>query len=197
MLPRTVAAFSPAAYMSASSFSVPTSTHSTAMDTTRSVTASEIVLIGTGVSTALPRISCILRGTLRGAPGNRQYVPCSVCQCGSANPLSPNRRCNVSALVRVKGSSVLIDVGKTAREACIRHFPILGVRTVDAVVLTHGHADAVRLTCLSYRLWFKIRTLCVASNCFASFSFSIPHRFLAWTICAISKTLALGYHLRE
>jgi phosphoribosyl 1,2-cyclic phosphodiesterase len=85
-----------------------------------------------------------MRGKLRGPPGNQQYEPCSVCQCGNVNPFSPNRRCNVSALVRVNGKSVMLDIGKTAREACLRHFPKLGVKTVDAVVLTHGHADAVR-----------------------------------------------------
>lgn len=37
----------------------------------------------------------------------------------------------------------MIDCGKTARESCLRFFPCLGVRTADAVVLTHGHADAI------------------------------------------------------
>lgn len=56
---------------------------------------------------------------------------------------SKNRRCNVSALVRAAGKTVLIDCGKTIREAAMTHFPSLGVRNVDAIVLTHGHADAV------------------------------------------------------
>lgn len=49
----------------------------------------------------------------------------------------------MSALVRAKGRTVLIDCGKTIREAAIRHFPALGVTEVDAIVLTHGHADAI------------------------------------------------------
>lgn len=45
--------------------------------------------------------------------------------------------------MRAAGKTVLIDCGKTIREASMRHFPQLGVRNVDAIVLTHGHADAV------------------------------------------------------
>lgn len=59
------------------------------------------------------------------------------------NPSGPNRRGNVSALVRVRGRTVLIDCGKTIREAAIQHFPALGVTEIDAIVLTHGHADAI------------------------------------------------------
>jgi phosphoribosyl 1,2-cyclic phosphodiesterase len=108
--------------------------------------ASELVLLGTGVSTALPRISCVLRGRLQeGAEATAKgaFVSCDVCQSGLKDPLSRNRRCNVSALVRLGESAVLIDCGKTVREACMRQLPRLSVRTVDAVVLTHGHADAI------------------------------------------------------
>lgn len=106
----------------------------------------DFVLLGTGVSTALPRISCVLRGRLREgmeATEPNAFQPCPVCESGLKNPRSPNRRCNVSALVRLGTTAVLIDCGKTIREACMRHLPGLGVSTVDAVVLTHGHADAI------------------------------------------------------
>jgi phosphoribosyl 1,2-cyclic phosphodiesterase len=105
---------------------------------------SELVLLGTGVSTALPRISCVLRGRQRIINGNLETRGrCEVCDAGLANPMSPNRRCNVSALVRLDGHAVLIDCGKTIRESTMRFFPQLGVETIDAVVLTHGHADAI------------------------------------------------------
>lgn len=106
----------------------------------------DLVLMGTGVSTALPRISCILRGRLPEGtePFNpEKFRPCPVCQSGLKDPLSRDRRCNVSALVRLGQSCVLIDCGKTVRESCMRHLPPLGVKTVNAVVLTHGHADAI------------------------------------------------------
>lgn len=94
----------------------------------------ELVLLGTGVSTALPQISCVL-------PSATHH--CAVCRDGLANPASPNRRANVSALVRSGDRNVLIDCGKTVREAALRHFPGLGVGRIDAIVLTHGHADAM------------------------------------------------------
>lgn len=37
----------------------------------------------------------------------------------------------------------MIDCGKTIRETAMRNFPKLGIRQVDAIVLTHGHADAM------------------------------------------------------
>ena len=36
-----------------------------------------------------------------------------------------------------------IDVGKTFRENAIRWYPKHGVTKLDAVLLTHGHADAI------------------------------------------------------
>lgn len=95
----------------------------------------EFVILGSGVSTGIPRISCIIR------PNEGRF--CKVCHDANDNPNSKNRRCNVSALVRAAGHTVLIDCGKTIREASMKHFPVLGVGNVDAIVITHGHADAM------------------------------------------------------
>ncbi|KAL7555454.1 hypothetical protein ACA910_020182 [Epithemia clementina (nom. ined.)] len=38
--------------------------------------------------------------------------------------------------------NIIIDVGKTFREASIRWFPLRHIHSLDAVVLTHEHADA-------------------------------------------------------
>ena len=37
---------------------------------------------------------------------------------------------------------IIIDVGKTFRETALRWFPKHGINTLDAVILTHEHADA-------------------------------------------------------
>jgi len=37
---------------------------------------------------------------------------------------------------------VVIDAGKSFYEASLEHFPRHGLRTIDALLLTHGHADA-------------------------------------------------------
>ena len=94
----------------------------------------ELLLLGTGVSTGVPQIACVLPSCT---------CDCAVCKEALGDARSPNRRCNVSALVRVGGRTVLIDCGKTIREAALRHFPTLGVGGVDAIVLTHGHAHAM------------------------------------------------------
>lgn len=41
---------------------------------------------------------------------------------------------------KVKGvyKNVVLDVGKTFRENSARWFPVWGVKTIDAVILTHG-----------------------------------------------------------
>lgn len=54
-----------------------------------------------------------------------------------------NYRCNPSLLLRFDAKNVLIDAGKTFRESSIRWFPCNKVKNVDAIILTHGHADAI------------------------------------------------------
>lgn len=93
----------------------------------------EFVFLGTGVSTALPRLDCVVRGN------------CEVCHAGYESELSPNRRSNVSGVVRMPGPGgqcVMLDCGKTMREAVLRWFPRHGITGVHAVLLTHDHADA-------------------------------------------------------
>jgi phosphoribosyl 1,2-cyclic phosphodiesterase len=41
-----------------------------------------------------------------------------------------------------KSQNVIIDVGKTFREGVVRWFPEHNIESVDAILLTHGHADA-------------------------------------------------------
>lgn len=37
-----------------------------------------------------------------------------------------------------KWFNVVLDVGKTFRENAVKYFPVWGVKTIDAVILTHG-----------------------------------------------------------
>jgi len=37
----------------------------------------------------------------------------------------------------------MVDAGKTMRPACLKSFPKLGVSTIDALIITHDHADAM------------------------------------------------------
>jgi len=78
---------------------------------------------------------------------------CEVCRDAVSRPIedSPNYRGNPSLLIRYrtgfgesgKEVNIAIDVGKTFHRAAITWFPRNDVRSLDAVLLTHGHADAV------------------------------------------------------
>lgn len=64
-------------------------------------------------------------------------IGCSCAVCTSRDPR--NRRLRTSALVEAAGATVLIDAGPDMREQVLRH----GIGHVDAVVLTHAHADHI------------------------------------------------------
>ncbi|KAK3275783.1 hypothetical protein CYMTET_16104 [Cymbomonas tetramitiformis] len=101
----------------------------------------DVIFLGTGASTGVPTITHIIQGT------DGKGKACEVCQ-DALNSGSRNRRNNVSILVRFcdfDGSTkhLMVDAGKTMRTAVIESFPKFGVRDIDALLLTHGHADAV------------------------------------------------------
>ncbi|ORX36352.1 beta-lactamase-like protein [Kockovaella imperatae] len=80
-------------------------------------------------------------------PGN---VPCHCCRSSVDRNVPEgwkNKRGNTSIIVRRKDSggqwkNILVDCGKSFVENARRFFPRWGVQMVDAVLLTHGHADA-------------------------------------------------------
>ncbi|EQC25815.1 hypothetical protein SDRG_16330 [Saprolegnia diclina VS20] len=91
----------------------------------------EIIFLGTGGSSSIPWMQCLLSGT-----------NCAVCHHAHAVPSSKNRRNNPSLLVRYGGRNVLIDCGKTFRDSVLKVFLAKNIKSLDAIVLTHGHADA-------------------------------------------------------
>uniref|UniRef100_A0A5B7CAT6 Metallo-beta-lactamase domain-containing protein n=1 Tax=Davidia involucrata TaxID=16924 RepID=A0A5B7CAT6_DAVIN len=97
---------------------------------------SEIIFLGTGTSEGIPRVSCLTNPT----------KTCPV--CSEAVELgNKNRRLNTSILIRYPRSSgicnILIDAGKFFYHSALRWFPTFGIRTLDAVIITHSHADAI------------------------------------------------------
>lgn len=97
---------------------------------------SEIIFMGTGTSEGIPRLSCL----------TNPLKKCEVCS-KAAEPGNVNRRLNTSILIRYSSSSgkrhILIDAGKFFYHSALRWFPAYGLRTIDAVVITHSHADAI------------------------------------------------------
>lgn len=99
---------------------------------------------GSGVSCGIPVIG-------------HDYSYESRCCCGDAvrNPQGKNNRNNISLLITILGSNVdsgsvgdhfniLIDAGKTFRSAYLRVLLPAGLRYFNALLLTHGHADAMQ-----------------------------------------------------
>ncbi|KAJ6942301.1 hypothetical protein NC652_008193 [Populus alba x Populus x berolinensis] len=119
---------------------------------------SEIIFMGTGTSEGIPRLSCLTN------PSNK----CPVCS-KAVEPGNKNRRLNTGLLICYHGPSgrrnILIDVGKFFYHSALRWFPAFGLsyiacvysgichyvticipvrlRTIDAVIITHSHADAI------------------------------------------------------
>jgi phosphoribosyl 1,2-cyclic phosphate phosphodiesterase len=81
-----------------------------------------VTLLGSGTSSGVPRIG--------GADGAGEW--------GLCDPAEPrNRRRRVSCLIQHEGTNILIDTGPDLREQLLS----ARVRHLDAVFLTHDHAD--------------------------------------------------------
>lgn len=102
----------------------------------------EVIFLGTGTSSQVPAIHCI-------TDKNSDCVTCT----DAMKPGSKNRRFCTSAIVRGSkqgcqgcpgtSSTILIDCGKSFYESALRYFPVYGLRNIDALLLTHAHADAM------------------------------------------------------
>jgi phosphoribosyl 1,2-cyclic phosphodiesterase len=101
----------------------------------------ELIILGSGSSSGTPRPICFLD------PDSK----CEVCKDAvSGQPHeSKNWRGNPSMMVRATHAdgrvrNIQFDIGKTYQQAVITWFPIHDIPCkLDAVVLTHGHADAI------------------------------------------------------
>lgn len=114
----------------------------------------QLLITGSGTSCGVPCVRCLTAHVPdpRVPPGPPppdpttwgEERPCRVCH-DAVRPGSKNRRRNTGCVLRVAatGRAVAIDVGKYFIHSAIDLFPREGVRFLDAVVLTHDHADAV------------------------------------------------------
>ncbi len=103
----------------------------------------DVLFTGTGQSSSVPLLKHVLHKT---------GTTCKVCEDAMV-PGSKNKRNNVSAaIIKRKRStpvgetpriSALIDAGKTFREVALHRFPRYGLKEINALLLTHGHADAI------------------------------------------------------
>lgn len=101
-----------------------------------STTTSQIIFLGTGTSEGIPRVSCL----------TNPEKSCPVCLAATQLG-NKNRRRNTSLMVRYLAPdgrllNILIDAGKFFYHSALRWFPYYGIRNLDAVIITHAHADA-------------------------------------------------------
>lgn len=102
----------------------------------------EFYFLGTGTSSQVPSVHCIL-------DGSQAKNTCATC-ADALRPGSVNRRRCTSAVAvgappgrPEERSTILIDCGKSFYESIVDVFPKHGLRRIDAVLLTHAHADAI------------------------------------------------------
>ncbi|KAI9285666.1 metallo-beta-lactamase family protein [Umbelopsis sp. AD052] len=101
----------------------------------------QVIFVGTGCSSNTPALKCLLENP----------PTCEVCLLALTEEGWKNRRKNPSVLVRVRDPrdpngrlrNVLVDCGKTFYQSALDIFPRYGIREIDALILSHGHADAV------------------------------------------------------
>ena len=96
----------------------------------------KVMFLGTGTSEGVPRVTCLTANP----------PTCSIC-IDAMRPGSKNRRRNTSLVVQREQTdgppvNIIVDVGKFFYQAAIEWFPVHAVRSVDAVLLTHAHADS-------------------------------------------------------
>lgn len=100
----------------------------------------ELIFLGTGTSSTIPHVDCLT------APPSSK--PCRTCLSTLTPEGKKNIRRNTSAVVKLRGRNsedvtIVIDVGKSFQPAAVEWFPKHGLRRIDAVLITHAHADAM------------------------------------------------------
>ncbi|KAI0067920.1 hypothetical protein BV25DRAFT_888186 [Artomyces pyxidatus] len=100
----------------------------------------EFIFLGTGTSSSLPNVSCLTAGP--------EEKPCRTCLATLTPDGKKNVRRNTSAVMRIDGKdgrkrTIVIDVGKNFQAAAVEWFPKYDLRRIDAVFITHAHADAM------------------------------------------------------
>ncbi|THU88452.1 hypothetical protein K435DRAFT_761824 [Dendrothele bispora CBS 962.96] len=101
----------------------------------------EFIFLGTGTSSCLPNVHCLTKPPEDGSP-------CRTCLSTLTPEGKKNIRRNTSGVIRMDAKdgrkvTIVIDAGKTFQAAAVEWFPKYGLRRIDALLITHAHADAM------------------------------------------------------
>ncbi|KXN81123.1 hypothetical protein AN958_06077 [Leucoagaricus sp. SymC.cos] len=104
-------------------------------------TGVELIFLGTGTSSSIPHVDCLTYD-----PAIQS--PCKTCLCTLKPEGKKNIRRNTGVVLRMKAKdgrsvTIVIDAGKTFQAAAVEWFPKFGLRRIDALLITHAHADAM------------------------------------------------------
>ena len=89
----------------------------------------KILFLGTGTSHGVPSIDCMIN----------EYSNCPKAVCKSSVQDKKHRRTRSSILIETAEGNILVDVSADFRYQALRE----SVKRIDAVLITHGHADHV------------------------------------------------------
>jgi phosphoribosyl 1,2-cyclic phosphodiesterase len=125
--------------------------------TTPESNSTEIILLGTGASSSVPHVEC-----LTALPGQRT---CKTCHSALTPQGKKNNRRNTSCAIRMTAKdgrkvcvagdvyvrrvarslnrTIVIDAGKNFQAAALEWFPKYGLRRIDALLISHAHADGM------------------------------------------------------
>ncbi|KAF1350226.1 beta-lactamase-like protein [Delphinella strobiligena] len=103
-------------------------------DAEKEPSVSSLIFLGTGTSSQIPAIGCLTSSTSR----------CRVCPSALHPATQKNRRRNTSAFLTLSNNkTILIDCGKSFFDAALQIWPRARLRQINALLLTHAHADAI------------------------------------------------------
>lgn len=99
----------------------------------------KVVIIGSGCSTGVPYMRHVF--------DYGKFETCFVCEKAFNETNCKDCRNNVSIAIIYEWNNekkcILVDAGKTMREACMRILPKHDIHEVNGIFITHGHADAM------------------------------------------------------